>query len=365
MKINNYREFTQKFDEVNEEFLGSLLAAAKGAFKNFLTGISAPFKSLGDDFKKGLKREELKKKVTSTLDSLLKTSTDSINKAEDESSLNQIVDQFKKEFDEKCAQIDKEIQSVKESNGNLLLEGAIKDGMIMGRVLLGMVKQKSTELKMEFDKRVAAAKDLASKKAVRISEIKALVDDFKKKIVDDKYLDDQVKKYKEENKIEVEEESKGGNIVLDWGDVEVEVKKLEGDAAAKHPGYLQVVKSGSKKLVVVEGQEVLVKISGEIKKGDKVKLTDILRNGQPDPMKEYETGALERILNEKGEEVDSYKFESSTEADGQEDLAKKLSELKAKKPDEIKRVSSFVDFVSKDENKPKLVEIEKIMSTES
>jgi hypothetical protein len=348
------------YEKFNEEFLGSLLNAAKGAFKNFLTGISVPFKTLGDDFKKGLQKEELKKKMTTTLDSLLKTATDSINKAEDESALNQIVDQFKKEFDEKCAQIDKEIKTVKESN-SLILESAIKDGMIMGRVLLGMVRQKATEIKMEFDKKVAAAKDLASKKAARISEIKALVDDFKKKIVDDKYLDEQVKKYKEENKIESTPEQ-GGNIVLDWGDVEIEIKKLEGEASTKHPGYLQVVKSGSKKLIVAEGQEVLVKISGEIKKGDKVKLTDILRNGQPDPMKEYETGALERILNEKGEEVDSYKFEG-VETSGQEDLVKKLGELKAKKPDEIKRVSSFVDFVSKDENKPKLVEIEKIMNT--
>jgi len=189
------------YEKFNEESLSSLLNAAKGAFKNFLTGISAPFKTLGDDFKKGLQKEELKKKMTTTLDSLLKTATDSINKAEDESALNQIVDQFKKEFDEKCAQIDKEIKTVKESN-SLILESAIKDGMIMGRVLLGMVRQKATEIKMEFDKKVAAAKDLASKKAARISEIKALVDDFKKKIVDDKYLDEQVKKYKEENKIE-------------------------------------------------------------------------------------------------------------------------------------------------------------------
>lgn len=359
--ITNYREFTKKSDEVNEEFLGGLLAAAKGAFKNFLTGIAAPFKSIKDDFKKGLKREELKKKVTVMLDTLLKTTTDSINKAEDETALTTIKDQFTKEFDEKCIEIDKEIQAVKESNSTLILEGAIKDGMIAGRVMLGMIKQKAAEIKMEFDKKVAVAKDLAGKKAVRVSEVKAIIDDFKKKVTDDKYLDEQIAKYKTDNKIEGGSEAQGGNIVLDWGDVEIEVKKLTGDAATKHPSYLQVVKSGSKKLVVAEGQEVLAKIAGEIKKGDKVKLTEILRNGQPDPMKEYETGALERIVNEKGEEVDSYKFEE-VKAEGQEDLVKKLGELKAKKPDDIPKVSKYIDFISDEANKGKVEEIDKIIT---
>lgn len=353
------------YEKFNEEFLGSLLNAAKGAFKNFLTGISAPFKTLGDDFKKGLEKEELKKKVTSTLDSLLKTTTDSINKAEDESALNQIVDQFKKEFDEKCAQIDKEIQSVKESNGNLLLESAVKDGMIMGRVLLGMVKQKATELKMEFDKRVAAAKDLASKKSVRISEIKALVDDFKKKVVDNKYLDEQVKKYKQENKIESVETDTKGILVLNWGDVEVEIKLPEEGGTTRY----RIVKSNSIKLVIPKGKSLFCDISGEAKKGVKVKFEKLSIEGagegdfKIDGKDFYETGGLEKITLD-GKEVDSYKFEGESK-DEQEDLVKKLGELKAKKPDEIKRVSSFVDFVSKDENKPKLVEIEKIMNTES
>lgn len=341
------------YEKFNEEFLGSLLNAAKGAFKNFLTGISVPFKTLGDDFKKGLQKEELKKKMTTTLDSLLKTATDSINKAEDESALNQIVDQFKKEFDEKCAQIDKEIKTVKES---------IKDGMIMGRVLLGMVRQKATEIKMEFDKKVAAAKDLASKKAARISEIKALVDDFKKKIVDDKYLDEQVKKYKEENKIEVIETDTKGILVLNWGDVEVEIKLPEEGGTTRY----KIVKSNSIKLVIPEGKSLFCDISGEAKKGVKVKFEKLSIEGagegdfKIDGKDFYETGGLEKITLD-GKEVDSYKFEG-VETGGQEDLVKKLGELKAKKPDEIKRVSSFVDFVSKDENKPKLVEIEKIMN---
>lgn len=294
------------------------------------------------------------------LDTLLKTTTDSINKAEDETALTTIKDQFTKEFDEKCIEIDKEIQAVKESNSTLIIEGAIKDGMIAGRVMLGLVKQKAAEIKMEFDKKVAAAKDLAGKKAVRVAEVKAIVDDFKKKVTDDKYLDEQITKYKTDNKIEGGE-AQGGNIVLDWGDVEIEVKKLTGDSATKHPGYLQVVKSGSKKLVVADGQEVLAKLPAEIKKGEKVKLTEILRNGQPDPMKEYETGTLERIVDEEGREIDSYKF-GEAKAEGQEDLVKKLGELKAKKPDDLSKVSKYVDFISDESNKAKVEEIDKIIT---
>lgn len=216
-RISNYQKFRD--DQVNEEFILSALKAATGAFKNFLTGLAAPFKSIKDDFKKGLKREELKKKVTAMLDTLLKTTTDSINKAEDEAALTSIVTGFTKEFDDKCVEIDKEIKSIKESNGNLILEGAIKDGMIAGRVLLGMVKQKAAQLKMEYDKKVAAAKDLAGKKAARIAEIKAIVDDFKKKVTDDKYLDDLIKKYKTDNKIGGSEvEYKVDDVILVFGD---------------------------------------------------------------------------------------------------------------------------------------------------
>jgi len=50
-------------------------------------------------------------------------------------------------------------------------------------------------------------------------------------------------------------------------------------------------------------------------------------------------------------------------AEGQEDLVKKLGELKTKKPDDIKKVGSFVDFISDEANKDKVAEIDKIMGT--
>jgi hypothetical protein len=45
----------------------------------------------------------------------------------------------------------------------------------------------------------------------------------------------------------------------------------------------------------------------------------------------------------------------------EDDLPKKLAELKAKSPDDIKKVSNFTDFISKEENKDKSKDIYKIM----
>lgn len=49
-------------------------------------------------------------------------------------------------------------------------------------------------------------------------------------------------------------------------------------------------------------------------------------------------------------------------AEGQEDLVKKLGELKTKKPDDIKKVSNYVDFISDEKNKDKVAEIDKILA---
>jgi hypothetical protein len=199
--VKTYESFkvNKKEEELNEEFLGDIFKAAKGALKNFLGGLMAPFKSLKDDFKKGLKFEEVKTKFVGAINSILKVSTDNINKAKDEGEINQMIDAFRKQIDEKMAEFDKEIKTVKESK---IFEGAVQDSLIGGRVLFGMFKDEMTRLKGDFDKKFAAAKDLNSKKQARIAEIKAIVDGFKKKINDEKLIKDATEKYKTENKIE-------------------------------------------------------------------------------------------------------------------------------------------------------------------
>ena len=195
--LKNYNSF-KKENSVNEELLGSLLKAASGALKNFITGISAPFKNLSADFKKGMKLEEAKKKMTATVEQVLKSAVDNINKAKDENEINQIKDGFSKSLDEKIAEFDKEIKTIKES---AIFEGAVQDAMIGGRVLFGIFKDQMAALKMDFDKKFAAAKDLAAKKQVAIQELKTAVEGFKKKIADENLVKQATDKYKQENKI--------------------------------------------------------------------------------------------------------------------------------------------------------------------
>ena len=181
----------------------------------------------------------------------------------------------------------------------------------------------------------------------------------------DAITEDEVNKYLETKKIPVPEGGEeGGGIILDWGDVEIEVAELSEEEKAKNPGYYKIMKSGSKKIVLKDGEIVLAKISGEAKKGVEVKLTDILRNGNPDAsLKDgYTTGKLERIVNG-GKEVESYPF-SEEKAEGQEDLVKKLGDMKTKKPEDIKKVGTFVDFISDEANKDKVAEIDKIIGGE-
>jgi hypothetical protein len=50
-----------------------------------------------------------------------------------------------------------------------------------------------------------------------------------------------------------------------------------------------------------------------------------------------------------------------SEAEGKDDLVKKLRDLQTKKPEDIKKVGTFVDFISDEANKDKVVEIDKII----
>jgi hypothetical protein len=196
--VKKYESFKQE-DSTNEEFLGALYNAAKGALKNFLGNISAPFKTLKDDFKKGMEKEQVKKTMITKMDALLKGATDGINKAEDEEALTNMRLDFGKQIDDQIAEFDKEVKIVKESNS--INEGKIQDALIGARVAFGMVKKKAAEIKADFDKKYAAAVDLAAKKAVAISEIKTIIDDFKKTIMNNEIFKKAEEEYRAANQI--------------------------------------------------------------------------------------------------------------------------------------------------------------------
>lgn len=77
-------------------------------------------------------------------------------------------------------------------------------------------------------------------------------------------------------------------------------------------------------------------------------------------------GAIEVTLdNEKVGEVkkdfDELVAKKDEKTEEEEDLPKKLADIKAKRPDDINKISNFADFISKEENKDKSKDIYKIM----
>lgn len=313
--LMDFNTFNESY--VNEGILGSVLAAAKGAFKNFLNTLSAPFKTLGEDFKKGMKAEDAKAKITKVLDTVSKSAIDSINKAEDEMTINQIKDQFAKEIDDKMAEFDKEIASVKES---LLLEG-IKDSMIGGRVLLGMLKDTIAAKKKEFDVKFASAKDLAGKKQAAIDGIKSIVNEYKTKIQNNDAIKKAGLEYKKENNIKSNNPYKVGDNVK-----------------YKMDGYDDAIKEEDQKDKVGE-KEIL-------------NITDDTFTFKTDAGKEFKK-TLDQIIGKVGVE---------DAVDVQNDIAKKIADIK---DIETKNsIDKFVDFANKPENKSKLEDINKILNGE-
>jgi hypothetical protein len=331
--LKKYESF---IEPVNEEFLGALYNAAKGALKAFLGKISEPFKTAKDEFKKGMAREEVKKSMITKMDALLKGATDGINKAEDETALNAMREDFRKEIDNQIAEFDKEIKTVKESVFTMN-EGKIQDALIGARVAFGMIKKKSAELKLEFDKKYAAAVDLAAKKKTAVEEITTVVNDFKRTVMNDEIFKKAEAEYKLANKIVTTSEYKVGDelIYLRKGQLKTAWDALT-DEQKKAP-----TTDAAAKLIV------------KVKKVDKIEGDNYTFTGK-DGKSIVKTSA--DIVGKSGPVAGE---------DPTADLTKKLGELKAKSPDEIKKVASFVDFINKPENADKYTEIEKIISPEA
>lgn len=324
--LNKYENFKED-EDINED-LNALFASAKGAFKSFLNAFTAPFKNLSADFKKGLKKDEMKQKINTTLDTMLKAATENINKAEDETVVKNIKDAFTKELEDKIIEFDKEIKTIKESK---LFESVIKDSMIGGRVLLGIIRDKSNELSADYDKKYSGAKDLNAQKSVTLEYIKNVIDQSKKILLDDKMIDDLTKKYMADNKITSTSGYKQGDTVIylrqgktkeQWDALPDEKKKdissIEASAIVN-----------AKRIEKIEGENVTFK--------DK--------DG-----KEF-IKSVNDIIGKAGE--------GNTDVNKQ--LTDRLTQLKSD-PEKIKKISSFADFMSKPENAAKVEDIEKIIS---
>ena len=333
--VKKYENFQQE-DKTNEEFLGALYNAAKGSLKNFLGNIAAPFKTLKDDFKKGMDREKVKKTMIEKMDALLKAATDGINKAENEEALTNMRLDFGKQIDDQIAEFDKEVKIVKESSS--INEGKIQDALIGGRVALGMIKKKAAEIKADFDKKYAAAVDLAAKKAVAISEIKTIIDDFKKTVMNGEIFKKAEEEYRKANQITA-------STATDYkvGDELIYLRKGQQKTA------WDALTDEQKKAPTTD--EVAKKIVN-VKKVDKIEGDNFTFTGK-DGKQIVKTSA----------EIIGKSETPATEVEGEEEkkLQTDLGELK-KDPEQMKRVAKFVDFIKTKSDK--LPKIDKLLGEE-
>jgi hypothetical protein len=347
--FNTYKKDHQE-DILIEGWLADTMKSASAAIKGFMGSVTAPFKNAIKDFKKGMDNEKIKTSLSNTLDTAFKNANKSVDAIKDETDLAKVLPDFQGIIQQLGDQLQKEIANIKESK---IFEANAQDSLIGAKVILNMVTNKMTKLKQKFDIEVAKAKDIATKKAAVKKQLTDMYTQIKTEIKN-LDIDALVKDYKDKNKITANQKS----VILDWGDVEVEITNLSPEELKKvgYDGYgFKVIKSGSKKLLADD----VVKIAGTAKKGDKVKMTEIHRNGAPFKIENkdfYETGLIEKFVVD-GKEVDEYNFGGENQ-DPNADLKDKLTKIKDDKdkmgivgklvnnidnPDKIKQVIEILD----------------------
>jgi len=453
---------------VNEELLGGLI----NFFKNMWGKAMEELKKLGSNPSVNALKKWIKENPFNPGDNnyMFKAVIDNFNKLPDagineqaclnlvqdiidpekgvigKQGLQPLYDSLKKEYKDNLAPL-----TIVEFIMMTIRNGAIKQYKYAGGPDGGKVDPKKIILDIkdmthlpDFKKLLAGKQPVAMKKVAADWCQKTLIPGLVKAL--DAITEDAVTKYLEGKDIEVPGDSKGGAgiLVLGWGDVEIEIELPKEGGTTRY----KIIKSSSERLVVSEGKEIFFDISGEVKKGDKIKLEKLSIAGagslKVDGNDFYETGEIDKI-NLDGKDVDSYKFEGGgggeykagdsviykrdkwednkgqeawdkmsdeekkkpnegklkelidnesvgiktiktvekdfvrftdvdwiknndeilgkveAKVEGQEDLVKKLGELKGKKPEDIKKVASFVDFISDEKNKDKVAEIEKMI----
>jgi hypothetical protein len=160
----------------------------------------------------------------------------------------------------------------------------------------------------------------------------------------DAITEDEVNKYLETKKVPVPEAGPEGGYKV--GDNVV--YKREKFDQAKWDALTDDDKKKPEKINEFSArEEVGIKIIAKIE-GDKVSFIE-------GPKEEGKIASFTKTMGDILMKIEEEK------AEGQEDLVKKLSDMKTKKPEDIKKVGTFVDFISDEANKDKVAEIDKII----
>jgi len=384
--IRKFESFRRniKGDKLNEEFI---FGAIKGALAKVMQAFSNTFKDFANDFKKEFKPDDpnsIKNIIMTNFNQAVDGAQKMLgDKVVDEAGVNTLLDSMTTNLTKLAQGLDKDVDTAlgKDKSvgaktiakaillGNKEAQWAGIVGLIDPAKGVSGIKTNYKYSKVAYEKALAdaAAKGGANPLQARKAAASKFLDNMQKDIqaqLDKEFSEEEVKKIYDDSMKKAGQSSGGKSIILDWGDVDIELTSMSEDEAREtykgEPGF-KVVKSGSKKIMADD----YVKIDGTAKKGDKVKMTEIVRKGVPtkiDGQDFYETGALVKIT-EDGKEVQEISFSDNAKAEGQDDLVNKLKDIKTKNPENIQKIGDVAALYADPEaNKDKIAEIEKTLN---
>jgi hypothetical protein len=326
---------------VNEEFIGGLI---KGALGKLFNVFSAPFKDLAKDLKNAFKEDDpnsMKGIIMTNLNQAIDGAQKEINNLKADADILGIMDNMVKSLVDLGNGLDNDFDTAF-GKGKSKPAEEIAKAIILGNKeadwvgIVGLldpnsgVLKKNTNYKFSksnFVTEVNKGKDLKEKK-VRAGKF---LDDFQKDIknqLDKGLTEEEIKKLYDEAK------KKGGGVDYKEGDEVIYMLKEpqgEYDPKKKPEDQAGVVAVG--KIDKIDGDNISITSSKGVK--TEKKMAD--------------------IKGKVGAEV--------PEAD-KKALTDKLKEVSQKDPDSIKKITNYVDFVSKGD-KDKIAEVEKIIGGES
>jgi len=369
-------------EPVNEEFLGKII---KGALSKLFQAFAAPFKDLVNDIKNAFKEDDpnsIKNVLLTNLNQAIDAAQKMIRTPDIKqvSDVTAIIDNFKTTLTDLANNIGKDFTTAIKDKGQSAGALAIAKAVLLGDKNAGWTGVvgvlDNPNYKYSVNKYREAITDATKGKGnqeLKIAQDTAFkfFDNFQKDIVvqlNKELTEEELKKIYDTAKQAGGGGAAEGKIVLDWGDVDVSISPLDVEECKKlynsDKGGFKVVSSKSKLLLAND----IVKISGEAKKGSPVTMTDVYRNNvktKVNNQDEYKTGNLTAIKVD-GKDVENYAFsgtEGEENADKKGEITNKLKEI-ANKPEDIKRVDNFLDFVKKGDEE-KMKEVEKIISGEA
>ena len=341
-------------EPINEEFILGLL---KGALSKVMAAFGKTFGDLTNDFKNAFKADDptsIKGIILTNFNQAIDDAQKLINDKEvDEAGVNDLINKMADNLVSLATGIDKDIDAAigkdKSAGAKAIAKAIILGSKEAGWVgIVGLIdptKGKSEikttykYSKLEYGKAIALVADLPGKKSAAIKFLDSMQADIKNQL-DKEFSEDEI------NKIYNDSMKKAGqsNISFIVGDSVIYKREKFNEEEWK-----KLTPEDKKKLTEGKMKELIDKEMIGLKKVSKIEGDKVSFEGAD-------------FTKDKKDILGKSEFE--VRAEGQEDLTKKLGELKTKKPDDIKKVSSFVDFISKEENKDKIEQIDKILNGE-